>query len=298
MAQFVAYDAFLGALQIGQVTQCDFNGEPRTERHAAAGATETALVSAIEAEPKATIRTADLLGVLAGIPISGATAGLHVDGAAVVLPWNRRAGGGTFDADDHYTISSDSALILPTEISARQGDKEALAQLMIHFRSSNGFENPVAENPNQVLTPSLFNAVYSLGPMVLDGNQVLELTGTTVETGLEPVTSRANGGIYVDFLSVMTPFKPRIRIPTRDIAQFAGGTGNSIFQELTTVTQFFLRRLGVGHSDGGDHIAITLTGGLTVHDSTSGSGDESAERNTIFEGLSLSVATGVAAPIL
>jgi len=292
MTHFVAYDCFIGAANIRQVASVNYSAETQAFRAAAAGATADSIISLMSAEPKVTIETGDLSGVIGSVPV---TTGLYVSSGSITIPFNKRAAGGTFGGvGAHTELTATNGLCIPTQFSASQ-DGPATASLELGLISTDGTTSPMSESAAASLSASAFSGAYTIGPVVLNGAALNEVASVTVNTGLGMSLRRSAGGIYPTFVSLNTPFRPRITVGFRDVA--AAATITAVSASLTTLAVYFRKRSdGAAYASGSNHISLSFGTGLTLMDTISGDGDSDATVSVIFEGKVLSASAAAALP--
>lgn len=288
------YDAVIGAVNIRQVSECSFSAGAQVDRQRVSGGLDASEIYLMSAEPRATWKTMDLAGVIAGI--SNLT-GLDVAAGTITLPWNRRANGGTFaGGSNNFSLTSANGLTIPTGYSATQGDAAAMVDLETVFRSTNGILAPVAANVNQALAAQAYVGGYRLGPFYFGGSEIAEITSVRVNTGLKVEVFRYSGGIY-PVKTVITSRDPSIDITFENADAMA--TLGPIFAAMSSCAAYFRKK-----SDGGTvvadasevHCKFSFAAGITAVQQISGSGQANAPVTVRLEGKALTVSAASAIP--
>lgn len=268
MAETV-YDAVLGALTLKQVIRSSysFNGTPIAGT--ASGAPDVSVYFGGVAEPQATFESADIDGVLAGLSL---TAGLHVSSGTITIPYAKRAQGGTFaGAGTNNRLNGTNGLIIPTSLRCNQDDEAAIAELMVHFRSTDGITVPVTVSTDQNLAAQTFNAQFGLGPGSINGTAIPELVGVSINPGITVEPQRVNGGIYPSSLFI-TQRRPSIDFVFEDMDALS--TYSAQFTVMTAAIAYFRKRSGVSYVADAteEHIKFSFADGIITTESISAQG--------------------------
>lgn len=270
----VTYDAVLGAISLRQVmrTSYSLNGTPIAGSQS--GSPDVSEYFGGPADPRATFESADIAGVLGGLSVS---AGLSVAAGTITIPWNKRANGGTFaSGSSHVALSGANALIVPTRFSVNQDDEAAIAELEVHFRSTTGFAEPVAEAASQALASQAFNAQYGLGPASINGTAIPELVGISVNPGITVEAQKTNGALYPTALFI-TQRRPSIDFIFESLDALA--TYSAQFTVMTAAIAYFRKRSSVSYvADGtAEHCKFSFADGITTTESVQSSGVSRAQ---------------------
>lgn len=221
MAAHAVYDAVLGVGNaLKQVMSSAFNANVNVIAGSASGAPDPSDYFIEETMPVAAFETFDVAG---GLGILSITAGLYVAAGTITVPWNQRTNGGTFASGSaHFRINGTDALIVPTTISANQGDEGVGMGIAVHFLSTTGFAVPVTLSTAQALASQSFNAQYAFGPAYYGGSNVPECVGWAVNPGIVVEKSTTDGGIY----------------PTRAYIVLRRPTIDLIFEDFDALSSF------------------------------------------------------------
>ncbi len=292
MTQFSIYDPTIGSVTIRQITRTRYNPSAQELRAAAPGDTADSLVALVRAEPRVTIDTEDIAGVISGIPVSS---GLYISAGSITIPWIKRQPGGTWASGTaHLTLTATNGLAIASSFRAR-GTDNAEASIDLALFSSDGLTSPVAANVNQSLAASSFAGAFGLGPVKINGTTIGEVADVNIDTGLRLNLTRSGGGPYPDFASLETPFRPRITITTRDLTLL--DSLHEIAAALTSLEVYFRKRAdgGTYEADGNlSHCKFSFGAGLTLIDAAAGDEGDTATLSLQIEGKTLTAASGVA----
>lgn len=250
-------------------------------------------VVVVSAEPTATVATFDIAGFVGIFGVAGAA----VSSGTVTLPFRKRANGSTYaGATSHFTMTGANAFGYPTSFTATQ-DSAATATAEIKFLSSDGKTNPLSSATGATLGAQAYNVSYTLGPAGVNGTQIPEVTGITVNPGRIVQVKRFNGFPYATTCEVVT-IDPTIEITFADFdaidtygPMFSSNIGND-------VTSFF-RKMADGSTRVADataeHILFTLSGGICeISDfSASDTSDGSATLMVTGESLTVSATSAI-----
>lgn len=287
MALFGLYDCTLGALTLKQCNASSFSWNNRIDVARHSGAVDPTQFNVTEQAPVASFTSHDIDGVLAAV---SATAGLVVSSGSIVIPWQKRASGGTFTSGSaHNTISGANGLILPRRVRASQRDPKATVDLDCLFISSDGSTVPTTVNSSQALSATAYNVTHRLGPVKLDTVASGNVIGYTVNFGItaEPVFY---AGLPFPQDYNITMRDPSIDLEFQDVAtlsQFVNG-----YEAVTAVLAYLRKRTSGGTvvADGtAEHISFAFGGGIKDMQRLSASGNGSATATLRLIGDSLTV---------
>lgn len=286
---YAIYDSTLGSLTLRQCTAAGFNLNGEPVEGTFSGQLDVAEYFGGQCDLRATFETEDIAAVAAVSNIL--TAGLSVSSGTITVPWQKRQALGTFaSGSSHLSLSSANGLIIPNRIELPNGGN-ATVGLEVIFVSADGTTVPVAVNTSQALSSQAFNALYTLGPVVVNGTTIDEDVGVTITPGLTVETKHYNG---VNFLLgngvKIVRRRPMIEIRSEDLAVLsslgaAWGVGSSI-------VVYARKRSGASFvADGtAQHVKITGADGLIRPQTISASGGGSATRSIIFYPESITLA--------
>lgn len=285
------YDAILGALTLRQITRTSHNGNNQVIAGKSSGAPAPSELFAGISEPMASFDSMDVAGVIGAVDMA---AGLSVLSGTITIPFNKRANGGTFaSGTSHPALSGTDALIVPTQFSANQDDEGASASLDVHFISSDGTTEPVAEATGQSLASQSFNAMYALGPASINATSIPEIVGISVNPGITVQKQRHTGFNYPTaiFIDGQDPF---IDFIFEDLDALA--TYSAQFTAMTAAVAYLRKRDGVGFSADVnlDHIQFSFADGIVAAQTIQASGVNRGQATLRCWGEALTATSGVA----
>lgn len=280
----VAYDAVLGGLTLRQVRRSGVSPGIQLIAARASGAVAPSAFYVDQADARATFESMDVAGVIGGLSMQ---TGLFVSGGTLVIPWNRRANGGTFAGTlSHFTVSAATGLVIPKQFSAQQNGGGAVASLEVAFLSSDGLTSPIASNVNQTLAAQAYNVLYDLGPLSVNSVQVPRITGVTVNPGLTVAVRRYDGAVWPTEIHIER------QDPTIDITFEDFDTLNSYLNgaAITAVAAYFRKRApGSTYVAAGtaQHVKFSFTAGMVTAEDVSAEQQNAGQATLRLTGASL-----------
>jgi len=232
------------------------------------GDVDPAFTGVMEAEPTTTVTSLDVAGMVGIFGVAGAS----VSAGTVTIPMTRRAAGSTFaGTSSHFTMTGANAFGYPTTYSAQQG-QDATAAADIMFLSTNGLAAPLSSATGATLSANAYNVAYTLGPATIDGTEVPEITGITVNPGLTVETRKYSGSVYPT-VCVITQRNPTIELTVADFDEIDTYGPMFVTNDSIDAVAYF-RKCADGSTRVADateeHIAFTLSDGITTVESFSG----------------------------
>lgn len=254
------------------------------------GDVDPSLTGVMDATPTTTVSSYDVAGLIGTF---GATTGASVSSGTVTIPFSRRASGSTFaGSTSHFTVTGANAFGYPTSYTASQG-QAASGTVDIMFFSSNGLAIPLSSATGASLSANAFSASYTIGPAKINGTQVSQITGATVNTGINVRAEIYDGNVYPLLANcVIDQRDPTIELTT------------ALFDEIDTYGPMFatndsqdvvvyFRKLSDGSTRVADataeHIAFTLSDGIITVDQFSGQDNQDGSATIKITGKSLAV---------
>lgn len=279
------YDAVIGSTTLKQVMRSSYAPGGNVIVGRASGAVDPAALYGGVAEPKATFESADVAGVVTGISVS---TGLYVSAGTISIPYNERAGGGSFQGEtSHNVLSGTTGLAIPTRFSAGQDDEAATAEIEMWFQSSDGVTNPVSITGSQTLSAQAFNAMYALGPVAIDGSALPGVQRVEVVPGITVLVRRAGGGLWPISLYIQAR-NPTITITFDDFDALAAF--ETAYDAISSAAVYFRKR-AEGSSFVADateeHIKFSFADGIFVPQDVSGQGQETGQASIMLTGEAL-----------
>ncbi len=290
------HDVTLGGTTLKQCEAADYMANAEAARHRASGAPAAALIRANKAEPVARFQSGDLQGVIAAMLAS--VNALHVAAGSIVIPYKKRATGGTYEGSSaHFTLSGTHAMNVCTEISATHQDpKGAMATVETHFYSSDGLTEPVAENTGQSVSTESFNRAYALGECDVNGSAIEFLVSARVITGKTVVKAGWAPGLYPQKVWI-EEIDPKIELTFEDFDAMA--SYSALFAAMTSAAVHFRRLADAGSYVAAltaEHARFSLGAGLWVAQGLSAKAQARGQATIVLEGKTLtsSAASAVA----
>lgn len=290
----VVYDAVIGAVAIKQVKRTSFKAGVQSQSLRLSGGLDPQAIVVQGGEPRATFESMDIAGVLTGL---GVSSGLFVVSGSLLVPWNRRANGGTFaGGSNNFTLSGANGLAIINSLSASQGDEGAVAEVELCFLSADGLAAPVAANVNQALSAEAYNAAWAMGPVYVNAVQLAQVSSIRVNTGLQLVVKRYDGSVYPTFAFIQER-NPSIDITFENFDALS--TQGPLFSATTNAAVYFRKKADGGTfvSDASTvHVQASFASGLTAVENADGDGTSNGSATIRFIGKTLAVSTAHAIP--
>lgn len=292
------YDAILGSTTVRQVSNVSLNPNLSVMKERYSGGTHIAAQFIDSGEPVLDLTTADIEGFLAAFRDDTHESLRVANGNTVIVPWNGRADGGTFQSGSNhvrvrgYSTTSPVQLV-PMSISAPTKGP-ATAQGQVHFLSRNGAEVPHQIQTSQALASQAFNACFRQGPLSVNGSLIDEQIEFTLNFGVTLSEKKHYaGGNYPTSVFIQT-VEPSIQF-TQEAFAYLSSIINGV--DISSVSAF-LRKCVEGSTVEADaateHIEFSFAGGLMTPQSVSASGTSEGRNSIMIQGEVLTVATGVA----
>lgn len=279
------YDVLMDEEVLSQCLAVDMQNEIEVFTGRFSGGVDPQMRSVNKAASKAVVRTGDIATMLANISLSN---GLSIGGSGgLILPWNGRVSGGTFE-EDAYTISSAQAFAYVTEINAEQGSEDGAVGMVDFIPIWDGSTNPFVSNTGVTLAAQAFIAAYALGPAKIGGVAVNGLTGVSIKPGIGLLTPGYNGSVFIDACYI-NERDPQITLTFE--SQKAVHDFGAMFAAIGSSAIVYLRKRAAGGTyvanGTAQHIAFTLTGGLSTTPSISGQGRQNSSKQITLYGHTL-----------
>jgi len=222
----------------------------------AGGETHPTFSAVISAENSCNFTSRDVGDVLANASPVNAAKGLTL--TAFLAQYRRK--GVASGTDSHVTLTSTAGFLFVTDFGAEQNSQDGAD---INFRAVllySGSNVPVVCNVSQTLanTPQV-NAVYKLGPVVLEGTAIRP-TRWRLNTGFGVVTKRHSGNVHSDEATIDTE-NFNLEIDTDELTHAAASFLNFGAGAAVNVgTTAYLRKVGVADNVP-SHIAVSVSAG-------------------------------------
>ena len=244
----IVYDGVVGAVAVKQIKSSGLDPSLAKFVGRASGAIAPSIISVQSLDPKVTFDMMDVGGAIAGIGDY-----LAVAAGTITIPYNRMANGATFaGASANFQINATAGLFTASQYSASQ-DGDASATIEGVLLSSDGLIAPCTTAVNNTLASQTFNGAWTLGPVLINGTALTQVTSVNVRTGISVISKRFDGYPYPTWASIVKT-DPTIEITTHnlDIASSYAIIGSA----MTSCAVYFRKR-----SDG----ATLVAGAGSVH---------------------------------
>jgi hypothetical protein len=289
----VPYDVSLNAAVIHQISNLSHKTGGNFQPAFAGGNVRPSAYFQGESPHSSSLTTTDLGTILALNTNTFISAGLCVSAATTSVPFRLRTDCGTFASGaSHSAIQCNNTLATLEAISGKL-NQSASADLMLRYKSSDGFTPPCSFVGSQTLADATFVAEYQLHSVEINGVVVPELQGVDISTGIK-VIEQKNGGPFNTAL-FLSEGLPSITITTESVSAAAAlldaaPLGSGI------VIAFAKRKSGSIIEDLEDLVHITIAGATGIQQADTIGGDaRSNSSNTIrVNVLALTSSIGVA----
>ncbi len=288
------YDAILtSAINLLQVRRVGWNAAVQKVIGRLSGDVDPVQFSAIAAEPKIVLESYDIAGALTDISLAtGLALSLDpMDGDGWAVPFNKYANGGTFaGAAANAMLFGTNGLWTIGEISAEQ---DALATVTVNGDFiSDGIDPPVESSVNNTLAGMDFDALYTLGPVLLDGSTDVSLVKSIkISAGLKTKNRRFDGVPFCQLVSIVER-NPMISITFVDADMLY--TFGPMFASSASGAAYLRLLLDGGTVDdpaNQTHIKLTFGGGLITADDFNATENDDGTGTLSFYATSLSAST-------
>ncbi len=286
------YEAILGAATLRQVISAGFDPNPQVIKPRYNGSIGPSQIILDSAAPTSDLQTADLATL---IGLSGFfNSGLNVTSGGITIPFIKRADGGNYSSgSSHNSVSASSGLVIPTAITAQHGSEQGVTcDLQVHYRSGDGRTIPYAQNNSQALASASFVAQYKLGPTLINGTQLTQCLGWSIQTGLSVRAKTFCGNEYpTQLLIEAEAIDPIMTINFEDFDALS--TFGPLFANLSSAV-CYARRIKDGGTTELDtsivHPKFSFSEGLAVHGGLSAELQQDGNASIVLHGKSLTAA--------
>lgn len=257
MASDAIYDAVLGALTLLQIERGSFTFNEQAVLGTASGMLDPAEYYGGPCDPRATFSTTDIGGVISAV---NAQTGLAVAAGTISIPFQKRSNQATFAGSSaHDKITAANGLVIPVSASVSQ-DGNATFDLETIIRSTNG-TNPITISSGQSLSSQAFNALWTLGPVSVNGTAIEEVVSARINYGITVEVKRF-GGLNFPQRVYITMRRPSIDLTFHDFAELQGFA--AAHTVMTGAIVFFRKRSGASFvaDDTTGHAKFSFTDGL------------------------------------
>ncbi len=287
------YDVSLNSDVIHQISNLNHKTGANFTPGFAGGNVKAAAYFQGESPHATSLTSTDLGTILALNTATMISAGLCISAAVTSVPFRLRSDCGTFaSGSSHKAIQCSNTLALIETISGKI-NQSASADLMLRYKSSDGFTSPVSFVSSIALSDATFVAEYQLHSIVINGTTLGQIQGVDIATGLKVIEQKSGGPFATAFY--INENLPGITIQTEDVA-YAGSVINAAGLGSGIAINFAKRKSSAIIEDLEDEVHITISGAVGIGQAESIGGDvRNNAANTIkINALSLTAAVGVA----
>jgi len=314
----VVYDAQIGVdgssnpIYLRQITQSDFDPHYNFIMGRESGSPYVALetISDVanaaqyisDAAPEGQLTTVDIETFLTLFTPTGARV---ADGSTLVIPYQKRASGGTFQSGAHHVVirgtpAADNAgsiispaQLIPQSVTAPRAGA-VTASGAIHYLSGDGLVPPFEALVGQTLPAQAFTAMWGGGPVWINGTRIARQVGFSVNFGCQYSEKQHYDGCPYPSDIFLEEINPVIEIQVEDFDQIASLEG------VAQITQFsaFLRRRVPGGTYIADataaHLKFSFANGIIVPQALRASETKHGNAALRISGVSLAVTSAAA----
>jgi hypothetical protein len=283
LSRHVLYDAILGSYTARQVRNVQITSNGQVIHGLTSDGTLAELFGGRK-DIRVSLDTEDVAGVI-GAAADIETAGLPISAGTITIPFEKRSHLSTFaSGSNHYALTGANGLVIPTSFQA-DGAGNASASLELITFSTNGTTAPLAEATSQALGSTAFNALYALGPVVLNGTTLTRVAGVVIRTGLVAAPEWNSAETYPREVFIRPPILPTIEIRCYDVEEITGALGGWLAG--TSLVVYFRKRAAGGTFVAdltAQHLKFSFADGI-VDAGLGGSGvGDDATKTYIFHG--------------
>lgn len=249
MAQFITEELLFNTTALGGVTTLGLAVNDSEFRPFADGSPDPGFAGVVMSDSRVRIATYDVKN---GLTYAG-FAGYDLTGAGLKAFARPVANSGIRTNSGSYLITMATGLVLPRRLSASQGANAVLEMEAIGYNTSGTVPITIASSSTALSSPTQ-DVAFTLGPAVLNGSAVVDLTSMSIDFGIQELMNYADGLIYPKSVGIVGR-APVIRLGLRDAALAAAIVAGGY---AVTQLDLYLRRLTLG---GGG----TTSGASSVH---------------------------------
>lgn len=253
------YPSVIGAVTVNNIDSATPSPGVESIIRMVGGSVDPQLIAMAFADPQVKLASHDVQAILQGI---SAFNGLAFSAAAV--QYQARLQGGEFQgAGSHVKLTSTLGFAHVVDFGAVQDDKEGADININYWALFDGTNLPIVVNLAQSLTGSpAVTALHALGPVVLEGSQLVGVTKWRYTSGIEYRVKRGDGDLFARVGSIVAR-KPTIEIECLNLSVL--GVLGAFQLAATSGVVCYLQKAvaGGGRVPYGTtgHIALTATAG-------------------------------------
>lgn len=290
---------------ISQITSISHNQNAELVRASASGQPVAAAQFQGDTSPVTQVTSTDLATLLVLNSSQWLNKGYCAEEAASIVPFNKRAQCGVFDATNvHSAFSSDHVMVVPTSISGTNADAVEV-QLDLRYLTDDPFSTSLSVLSSQALAAAVYKSTWQLSKVFVGGVQIPELISATISPGITVSSQATSGGAFHD-QAFITAAEPTISLQVEDLARAISVLNSSALGAGGAVVYFARKLEGATIVDPATtaHMSVTAATGiqqtsdLSLQEGANGTGTITLTVNnpTPASQTTLAVATGVAIP--
>lgn len=295
---FVCADALFGAVNIRQVTTANHSTNQEIRKAMNSGGAAVVQISGKSSGEISQIVSGDLAAIVGLNTSTFCSAGLSLLASTITIPFKIRSAGGLFvSGSNNVALTGANALIVPTSFEASQDGDFALANMDIHWLSSDGVTKGCDDAVGQAIAAQAFNSEYTLGPCYINASVIPGVQSFRVTPGIEVVKPPLGSGSVFPVFASIKNVMPTMQLTVNDFDAVAATIGD--FTAMTSANFYMKKRADSGVFTAAateQHIRFTFAAGLTDTDSVSVSNNDDGSATITLHGKVLTAATAVALP--
>ncbi len=180
------------------------------------GAIDPTYVAVGTQTPSVTWSSTGIATVLAKCGIAGVPVDASATKTGVLFSFQKMTEGGTRTTGaNHITLTMAEGMVVPRTLSADQGGNATISLEAVC--SYDGTNDPLELATSQTLTGSPAVAeLYTLGPVKINGTDIADAQGVTVDFGIRLLTESGDGQVWPTWIGIATR-QPSITVRTRNV---------------------------------------------------------------------------------
>lgn len=295
---FVCADALFGATNIRQVTTANHATNQEHRKAMNSGGAAVVQISGKSAGEISQIVSGDLAALVALNTSTFCSAGLSLLASTITIPFKIRSAGALFVSGlNNVNLTGANALIVPTSFEASQDGDFALANMDVHWLSTDGITKGCDDATGVAIAAQAFNAEYTLGPCYINASLIPGVQSFRVTPGIEVVKPPLGSGSVFPLFASIKAVVPTMQLTVNDFDAVLATVGD--WTAMTSANFYCKKRADSGvftSAITAEHIRFTFAAGLADTDSVSVSNNDDGSATITLHGKVLTAATTVALP--
>jgi hypothetical protein len=295
---FVCADALFNATNIRQVATANHATNQEHVKAMNSGGAAVVMVSGKSSGEITQIVSGDLAALIALNSNAFCSAGLSLLASTITVPFKIRSAGALFaSGSNNVHLTGANALIVPTSFEASQDGDFALANVDIHWLSSDGVAKGCDDASGVAVATQAFNAIHTLGPCYINGTLIAGVQSAKINPGIEVVKPPLGSGSNFPVFASIKMVTPTIQLTVNDFDAVLGTIGD--FTAMTSANIYFKKRNDSGVFVAGataEHLRFTFAAGLADTENISVNGNEDGSSTITLHGKTLTASAAVALP--